>query len=117
LQEIIKTQKATLSKIIRNGIFLKKYLKYNKLLSIIVTYFIVSILIKIVFSLDILIPCLWKTTFHIECYGCGLTRAFIEILHCNFTDAFDHNPLIFIVLPLGMIYLYYDFMKFLEQVK
>ena len=97
--------------------FLKKYIIANKLISIVAFYFIVSILLKIIFSIDILIPCLWKTIFHIECPGCGLTRAFIDILHCNFIDAFNDNPLIFIVLPLGIFYLYFDFMKFRKKLK
>ncbi len=91
---------------------LKKYIVANYIISIVTFYFIVSILLKIVFSIDILIPCLWKSVFHIECPGCGLTRAFIDILHCNFIDAFNKNPLIFIVLPVGIFYLYFDFIKF-----
>ena len=89
----------------------------NKILSIVTLYFIVSILLKIIFSINILIPCLWKTIFHIECPGCGLTRAFIDILYCNFIDAFNHNPLIFIVLPAGLFYLCIDFMKFKKKLK
>ena len=91
---------------------LKKYIVANKLMSIIATYFIVSVLLKIVFSTNILIPCLWKTLFHIECPGCGLTRAFIKILHLNIIGAYKTNPLIFIVLPLSLFYLYIDFMRF-----
>lgn len=95
--------------------FLKYYIKANKILSILAFYIILSVLLKIIFSIDILIPCLWKTIFHIECLGCGLTRAFIDILHCNFIDAFNDNALIFIVLPAGIFFLYFDFMKFKDS--
>lgn len=92
-----------------------KYLFSNKIMGIIAVYFAISIVLKIGFSIDILIPCLWKTFFHIECPGCGLTRAFIEILHCNIIGAYNDNPLIFIVLPIGVFYLYFDFKKFKKK--
>lgn len=46
-----------------------------------------------------------------------MTRAFIDILHCNFIDAFNDNPLIFIILPVGIFYIYVDFMKFRRRLK
>jgi hypothetical protein len=97
--------------------FLKKYIVLNKLMSIIASYLIASIFLKFIFSIDILIPCIWKTIFHIECLGCGLTRAFIALLYCNFIDAFNENPLIFIVLPAGIFYFYFDFAKFKRKLK
>lgn len=96
---------------------LGKYLFANKIMSIIAIYFSISIILNIGFSIDILIPCLWKTFLHIECPGCGLTRSFIDILHCNILSAHNENPLIFIVLPLGITYLYFDFIKFKRKIK
>ena len=91
---------------------IKNYITANKLMSVIVIYFIVAVLLKIVLSIDILIPCLWKTLFHFECPGCGLTTAFIKILTLDISGAYDSNPLIFIVLPVGIIYIYKDVKKF-----
>lgn len=85
---------------------LKDYLGTNKLTTLVAIYFGASILVKILFSIDILIPCLWKSIFHVECPGCGLTRSFIELLHCNFLGAYKYNPLIFIVLPAALYYIY-----------
>lgn len=99
------------SKIIKTIHLLKKYIAANILMSSIVIYFIVSIGLKIGFSIDILIPCFWKTLFHHECPGCGLTTAFMNILTLDISGAYDANPLIFIVLPLGIFYIYKDFMK------
>ena len=104
------------SRIIETMDLLKNYIAANKLMSSIVIYFMVSIMLKIGFSIDILIPCLWKTLFHFECPGCGLTTAFMKILTLDISGAYDANPLIFIVLPLGIFYIYKDFVKFKRNI-
>jgi len=84
----------------------------NKVISVVAIYFVISVFLKMVFAIDILIPCLWKKIFHFECPGCGLTTAFIKILTFDISGAYKTNPLIFIILPLGIAYIYYDFSKF-----
>mgnify|MGYP002021959385 FL=1 len=105
------------SRIIKIMHLLKNYIAANKLMSSIVIYFMVSIVFKIGFSTDILISCLWKTLFHFECPGCGLTTAFMKILTLDISSAYDANPLIFIVLSLGIFYIYKDFRKFKIKLK
>lgn len=80
-------------------------------------YFILSVILKIGFSIDILIPCLWKTLFHFNCPGCGLTTSFIKILSLDLYGAYQTNPLVFIILPIGAIYIYRDFVKFKRKTK
>ena len=75
------------SRIIKTMHLLKNYIAANKLMSRIVIYFMVSIVFKIGFSVDILISCLWKTLFHFECPGCGLTTAFMKILTLDISSA------------------------------
>ena len=70
------------------------------ILGLIVLYFIFSVLLNILFGLDYLIPCLWKTFFGIECSGCGVTSSIIEILNGNFQFAWEINKLTFLVFPL-----------------
>ncbi|GAB1416251.1 hypothetical protein MASR2M117_16570 [Paludibacter sp.] len=89
-----------------------RYFIANKFICSIALYFIIAIILKITISIDILIPCLWKSLFHFKCPGCGLTHAFIEIIQFRFVDAFTTNPLIFIVLPIGVVCIYKDFIKF-----
>lgn len=96
---------------------LKRNILANKLMSSIVIYFVFSVILKIGFSIEILIPCLWKTVFQFECPGCGLTTAFIKIITLDISGAYDANPLIFIVLPLGIFYIYNDFVKNKKQLK
>lgn len=39
------------------------------------------------------IPCLFKSITDIPCPGCGMTRAFKEILNFHFIEAFNYNIL------------------------
>jgi len=74
-----------------------------------------SCLLKIITGVNITIPCIFKTFFHFRCPGCGLTSAFIEILKGNLYHAWDHNPLIFIVVPAAIVYFIMDITKFRNQ--
>tara|TARA_B110001450_G_C17650530_1_gene493086 strand:- start:516 stop:806 length:291 start_codon:yes stop_codon:yes gene_type:complete len=49
--------------------------------------------------------CLSVFIFDKECYGCGMTRAILHLIHFDFIDAYNYNKLSFFVLPLS-IYLY-----------
>ncbi|MDR1725377.1 MAG: DUF2752 domain-containing protein [Bacteroidales bacterium] len=44
--------------------------------------------------------CLFRNIFGIKCFGCGITRAVLSVLHFDFKTAFDYNKLIVIVFPL-----------------
>ena len=80
------------------------YFRQNLILGLVVLYFIFSVLLNILFGLDYLIPCLWKTFFGIECSGCGVTSSIIEILKGNFQFAWEINKLTFLVFPLLLFY-------------
>jgi hypothetical protein len=51
--------------------------------------------------------CIFKLITGKECYGCGMTRAVLSVLHFNFCNAFNFNKLVVIVLPL-LIYIWVD---------
>ena len=44
--------------------------------------------------------CVSKVLFDIECYGCGLTRGIMHLIHFDFEGAYHYNKLSFLVLPL-----------------
>lgn len=44
--------------------------------------------------------CLFRTITGHECPGCGMTRAFVALLHGDVAGAFRHNRMSLIVLPL-----------------
>lgn len=89
-----------------------KYITYNKLIFIVVVYFLFSALLKAGIGIDICIPCLWKTFFGFNCPGCGITRAFIYLLKLDFINAFKSNWLIVVILPISIYFLKTDFQKF-----
>ena len=47
--------------------------------------------------------CLIKLITHHDCWGCGLTRAFVALSHGQFQQAYDYNHLIIIFFPLLII--------------
>ncbi|WP_459684424.1 DUF2752 domain-containing protein [Viscerimonas tarda] len=49
--------------------------------------------------------CLIKNIFGRDCYGCGITRAVLSVLHFDFYGAFNYNKLIVIVFPL-LVYIW-----------
>jgi len=43
--------------------------------------------------------CLFTRLSGYSCYGCGMTRAMMHLLHLNFAIAWNYNKLSFIVFP------------------
>lgn len=92
--------------------FTIRYIKNNLIISIVAFYIGLSIILNVLFPINIMIPCVWKTIFHHNCIGCGLTSASIKIIQFDFTSAYVLNPLIFVVFPLIIIYFITDIYKF-----
>lgn len=44
--------------------------------------------------------CVSKRWLDMECYGCGMTKGAMHLLHFDFQEAWDFNKLSFIVMPL-----------------
>ncbi|WP_158267495.1 DUF2752 domain-containing protein [Adhaeribacter arboris] len=44
--------------------------------------------------------CLSKLLLHTECYGCGMMRAIMHLIHFDFSTALHFNKLSVIVFPL-----------------
>src|ERR1700740_1880658 len=91
---------------------LLKYAKANWLYFLVGSYMFFSCVLKILTGINITIPCLFKTLFGWTCPGCGLTHAFMELLKLNPIGAWDHNPLIFLVVPFGTYFIIRHFLKF-----
>ena len=47
--------------------------------------------------------CLFHRLTGLECAGCGMTRALHALLHGRVGDAFRHNPLGMVLLPVALL--------------
>ena len=52
------------------------------------------------------ITCLFKWIFGIECPGCGITRAYISLLHLDLKQAFMYNHMFWAVPIFFLFYLF-----------
>lgn len=46
------------------------------------------------------LACLFDTLFDIECWGCGITRAIVSLLHGQWEQSWSHNIMAFPVLAV-----------------
>ena len=49
--------------------------------------------------------------FHLQCPGCGATRALAALLQGHIAEALHLNPLIAILLPLALLYAFHNLWK------
>lgn len=47
---------------------------------------------------NLMLPCLWKQTFNIDCFGCGFQRSLLLICKGEFVNAFYMYPAIYTIL-------------------
>jgi len=94
---------------------IRTYIRRKNFILIVSSYILFSALMKSTIGIDICIPCIWQSIFGIHCPGCGLTTAFISIIEFDFKNAFETNWLIFIIIPLAIFYLIYDYVKFRNE--
>ncbi len=52
--------------------------------------------------------CPFQRIFGAPCFGCGMTRAFWQIIHGNFRTAFSLNALSFLFFPMIALLLFFD---------
>lgn len=57
------------------------------------------------------LPCFFYEITGYKCPGCGSQRAFHEILHLNFFEAFKQNALFVIMIPYILILIYTNFKR------
>ena len=95
---------------------LKAYsFKFNKKNILLIIGFIVLLIgyIKILMLLNY--KCIIHEVFGIYCPGCGGTRMIISFIHLDFYQAFRWNPLLFILLIIGIIYLIIDIIVYFRK--
>ena len=63
---------------------------------------VVIIAVMYIFKL----PCPFVGLLHIQCAGCGMTRAYLSLLHFDIKQAFMFNPMFWSVPILYALYLF-----------
>jgi hypothetical protein len=46
-------------------------------------------------------PCFFRFTTHLDCPGCGMTRALYNLLHLNLWQAFRYNLILYLLIPIS----------------
>lgn len=59
--------------------------------------------------------CLSVLLANTECFGCGMTRAIMHLIHFEFDSAWSFNKISFIVLPLTVFVLISELIKYLKS--
>lgn len=75
---------------------------------------LITILPIIIFIFNIKLDCIIKKYLHFACPGCGLTRAYQELLQLNIFDSFKYN---ICAIPLAVISLYLIIRLFIDTIK
>jgi len=57
--------------------------------------------------------CLYKSIFGIECWNCGMTRAFLYTLHLDFETAIKFNSNVIFVFPITILVYLYSWYKYI----
>lgn len=57
--------------------------------------------------------CIFKKITGKNCWNCGMTRAFLSILHLDFEAAYQYNPKVIIVFPLTIGIYAYSWYKYI----
>ncbi len=57
--------------------------------------------------------CIFKNVTGNRCWNCGMTRAFLSVLHFDFNSAFQFNNKIIVVFPMTIIMYLYSWYKYI----
>lgn len=61
--------------------------------------------------------CIYKKITGKECFNCGMTRAFLSVLHLKFKDAIKYNWKVVIIFPYTVIIYVYSWYKYIIKEK
>lgn len=80
----------------------------------ILTFFLIAIVWFFIVS-QLHYECPWLSILHIYCPGCGGTRMIFSMIHLDFYQAFRYNPLLFIMIIVGLIYLLFMIVYYIKK--
>lgn len=87
----------------------------------IVSSIIFAVLFLLFFGIKILdlinYKCIFRELFGFYCAGCGTTRMLKSIFEFEFYKAFRYNSFLFILLIIGLIYIFYLIIYYIKEGK
>lgn len=98
-------------------LLLVKYIKKNYFFAAVGVYLMLATALYFLQVADIFPPCLYKTITGKNCMSCGVTRGTLALLQCKFREAWLHNPLVYVYVPLAAVYFSSDFYRFYKNEK
>ncbi len=57
--------------------------------------------------------CIYKLIFGKECWNCGMTRAFLSVIHLDFNKALMYNNKVVLVFPLTTVIYFFSWYKYI----
>lgn len=63
------------------------------------------------------LPCPFYAITHFYCPGCGITRMFVYLLKFDFINAFRSNMLVFLCIPLLILYFIFEIREIYKNKK
>ena len=91
------------------------YFRENAVMVVGVGYLCVAMVARLLWGVDWVVPCLWRSVTGYLCPGCGLTTGLVRWLHGDLAGAWSSNPLVFVVAPAMVIYVAIDIYKHFRQ--
>ena len=61
--------------------------------------------------------CLFTLLSGYHCWGCGMTRGCMHLIHLEFGKAWDYNKVCYVVLPIMCYLLIVEFVKTISQIR
>lgn len=86
----------------------------NRIIKILI-FNIILIIVLLNIPIDNLELCLYKQITGNPCWNCGMTRAFLSILHFEFEKAINYNWRVVIVFPLTIIIYLYSVYEYITK--
>lgn len=59
--------------------------------------------------------CIYKLILGKECWNCGMTRAFLAMLHLDFNTALSYNNKVVIVFPMAIVIYLNTWYKYIKK--
>ncbi|MBE5806077.1 MAG: DUF2752 domain-containing protein [Clostridiales bacterium] len=59
--------------------------------------------------------CIFKNITGKDCFNCGMTRAFLSIIHCQFEQAINYNWKVVFVFPYTIFIYSFSWYKYIKK--